>query len=496
MALAAMCVLGGPGVAAAAEKPNILFIFDDQHRKEATSCYGGTNIQTPNIDRLAREGMKFTNALSPTPLCTPYRGMLITGKFPTHSGLLVNFVNPQRNERGIADVFQQAGYHSGFIGKWHLTSSVLTYHTMIEGRERPHAPALDEPEYVPPGRGRLGFEYWAAFNFHMNFRQGFYYRDKPAREVYPDYEAEWMADDAIEFLKRHKASDRPFFLMVAPHYPHPMWRGEQDVPREALAAVPKAVKLRPNSKQTLPFEVEAFDGRSLLTLEEVRTYYAMCVNVDKNLGRILDCLDRTGLAANTIVVFTTDHGEQLGSQGRRCKLVPFEESINIPLLIRWPGHVKPGAVSDALYTPVDHMPTLCSLAGIARPNDLDGIDLAGEVLQSAHAQRDDVLIANYVSSANFCRSDRIELQWRGVRSKTHTYVKYLDGSELLFDNIADPYQMKNCIGDQGHRRLAESMRRRLQQLLAAAHDDLLPGTHYADWYDETRTVIRTGKGKL
>ena len=128
--------------------------------------------------------------------------------------------------------------------------------------------------------------------------------------------------------------------------------------------------------------MDAFDGRSLLTLEEVRTYYAMCVNVDKNLGRILECLDRTGLAKNTIVVFTTDHGEQLGSQGRRCKLVPFEESINIPLIIRWPGKVKPGTVSDALYTPVDHLPTLCSLAGISRPSDLDGIDLAREVLQS------------------------------------------------------------------------------------------------------------------
>ncbi len=239
MILAAMFVAGDPWVAAAAERPNILYIFDDQHRKEATSCYGGANIRTPNIDRLAREGIRFTNALSPTPLCTPYRGMLMTGKYPTHSGLIVNFVNPQRNERGIADVFHKAGYHTGFIGKWHLTASVLTHHTMIEGRERPGAAPLSEPEYVPPGRARLGFEYWAAFNFHMDFRRGFYYRDQPAREVYPDYEAEWMADDAIEFLKRQKAADRPFFLVVAPHYPHPMWRGSNMCPARHWRQSPK-----------------------------------------------------------------------------------------------------------------------------------------------------------------------------------------------------------------------------------------------------------------
>jgi arylsulfatase A-like enzyme len=284
--------------------------------------------------------------------------------------------------------------------------------------------------------------------------------------------------------------------MVAPHYPHPLWRGERDVPGEALAAVPHAIQLPPNSKQELPFEVQSFDRRSLLTLEQVRTYYAMCANVDKNLGRILECLDRTGLADNTIVVFTSDHGEQLGSQGRRSKLVPFAESIDIPLIIRWPGSVRPRTVSDALYTPMDHLPTLCTLAGIDGPSDIDGIDLSREVLKSGEVPRDDVLIAHYVSAPNHCRDDRIALQWRGVRSKTHTYVKYLNGRELLFDNIADPHQMENRIGDEGHRSLREAMRRRLKQLLAESHDDLLPGTHYADWYDETRTVVRTGRGRL
>lgn len=494
--LAGILALAENSIVPADEKPNILFVFDDQHRKDATGCYGGTNIHTPNIDRLAREGIRFTNALSPTPLCTPYRGMLITGKYPTHTGLLVNFVNPHRGEHGIADVFNAAGYHTGFIGKWHLTSSILTHQTMVKGEQRRDIKAPGEPEFVPPGRGRLGFEYWAAFNFHMSFLQGYYYRDEPKRQIYPGYEADWMADDAIGFLERHQDSDRPFFLMVAPHYPHPLWRGELDVPPEALAGVPQEIKLPPNSRQELPFEVQSFGERALLTLEQVRTYYAMCANVDKNLGRILNCLDRTGLAKNTIVVFSTDHGEQLGSQGRKSKLVPFEESINIPLIIRWPNQVNPGSVSDALYTPMDHLPTLCSLAGIDVPSDIDGIDLSPELLNSGAVQRNDALIAHYVASPNYCRDDRSDLQWRGVRSKTHTYVKYVNGNELLYDNIADPYQLEDCADDQQHQALLAAMRARLTELLAVAHDDLLPGTYYADWYDDTRTVVQTGRGPL
>jgi arylsulfatase A-like enzyme len=476
------------------DRPNILFVFADQYRKEAVSCYGGINIQTPNIDRLAQEGIRFSNALSTTPLCTPYRAMLMTGKYPTHTGMLLNFVNPQQDERGIGDVFNEAGYQTGFIGKWHLASGILRDHSMLEPKLSPST--LCEPEFVPPGRGRLGFQYWAAFNFHMNYRQGIYYRDTPEPQYYPDYEAEWMADDAIKFLEHHTDtdSDFPFFLMVAFHYPHPLWRGELDVSAEALKEIPENIQLLPNSKQKLPFEVVSFGGlRSLLTLEQVRTYYTMCAEVDKNFGRILEYLDCTGLANNTIVVFTSDHGEQLGSHGRKSKMLPFEESINIPLVIRWPEHIKAGALSEALYTPMDHISTLCTLVGIDPPNDIDGIDLSCEVLKAGEVQRNDVLIAHYVSAPNYCQAKHAEMQWRGVRSKTHTYAKNIDGEELLFDNIADPCQMTNLIGNEVYRPLQELMRRRLKQLLAEANDDLLSGNYYSDWFDDTRTVVRTDR---
>ena len=480
-----------------AKHPNILFIFDDQHRKEAVSCYGGTNVQTPNIDRLAKEGIKFTNAISTSPLCTPYRGMLMTGKYPTHTGLLVNFVNPHRKERGIADCFNEAGYHTGFIGKWHLTASSVGNQTMISGEPIEGSKLPSEPEHVRPGRGRLGFQYWAAFNFHMEFRKGYYYRDEPIKEFYPDYETEWVSDETIRFLKKHKDSDRPFFLMIAPHYAHPNWRGEKDVSRSNLERIRKDITIRPNASQQFPLKVTNTAGKTEgLTLEQVRTYYAMCENVDDNVGSILDYLEQSGLAENTIVVFTSDHGEQLGSQGRRSKLVPFEESINVPLIMRWPKRIKPGTTSDALYGPMDHLATLCKLAGAKAADDIDGIDLSGEVLQTGKIDRQVVLIAQYVASPNYCRSHRDELQWRGVRGKNHTYVKYVCGKELLFDNITDPYQMNNLIADEKSNTLLETMRLYLKKLLAEAHDDVLPATSYAEWFDDTRTVIHTGKGAI
>ena len=477
-------------------RPNVLFFFDDQHRTDAVSCYGGINIQTPNIDRLAREGIRFTNGRSTSPLCTPYRGMLMTGKYPTHTGLLVNFVNPHREERGIADAFRAAGYHTGFLGKWHLSSGFITHQSMISGAVREGVATLIEPEYVPPGRGRLGFDEWAAFNFHMDFKQGFYYRDHPKKEYYPDYEADWIVDESIRFLKKHKDSDNPFFLMVAPHYPHPAWRGERDVSKRSLQQISEQIQLPPNCRQSFPMKLDSPGGTLELKLDQVRTYYAMCQNIDENLGRLLDYLDQAGLSENTLLVFTSDHGEQLGSHGRKSKMVPFEDSINVPLILRWPNRIQASMVSDALYTPMDHLPTLCSLAGVDVPTEIDGIDLSPEILKQGKVQRDAVLIAHYVSAANYCRSHQDAMQWRGCRTKQYTYVKYISGRELLFDNHADPYQMTNLINGSVPKQLLKTMRDHLKKLLIESHDNMHPGTYYADWYDETRTVIRTGKGQL
>ncbi len=473
------------------QRPNFLFFFADQLRSHALSCCGETNIQTPNIDRLAAEGVLFSNAIATCPVCTPSRGMFITGRYPTHTGVVVNFVNIHPRFGSIADLFVHAGYRTGFIGKWHLSAgyhadSPKHFASLPEAdriRARDHVRDLiryhRRTEFVPPGPRRMGFQYWAAYNFHMNFADAWYFRDAPEPVSMPRYETDHETDLAIEFMKERVSSPDPFFLAVAPHPPHPPWSEEQSPPG-FLEKVKPRLDWRPN----VPKDVRPRAG-------DPRAYFAMTSNIDHNVGRIMRFLDESGLAANTVVVFTSDHGEMLFSHNRAAKMVPYEESISVPLIVRWPGYTPAGTRSDALYTWMDHMPTLLSLAGIEVLTEIDGIDLSGAILGQASRERDAALIANYVSDYNYFDSGTHFPEWRGVRTKTHTYVKWLDGKQELYDNLADPYQMRNLAEDRQDPSTLRDMRSTLSDLLAEAHDEFLPGTAYADWYDDRRNLIRT-----
>lgn len=492
------CVHSAPSTPSAGTKrPNILFFFADQLRSQELTCNGGTNIQTPNIDRLMREGVAFTNAISTCPVCTPYRGMLQTGRYPTHTGVVANWINMNPREYSIAEAFAGAGYETGFIGKWHLSASFfsvlgkhldgLTQEEVIAShiRAQEYQKQNPETEYVPPGEQRQGYQFWAAYNFHMDFNHAFYYRDTPERLIMPRYETDSETDMAIEFMRANAAKPEPFFLMVAPHPPHPPFSRET-CPPGSYERVKSPLDWRPNVPEN-PTEVFADDPRA---------YYAMIANIDDNIGRLLDFLDESGLSDDTIFVFTSDHGEMLYSHGRRNKMVPYEESVNVPLGIRWPGHVPAGVRTDTLQTPMDHMPTLLALAGLEIPGNLDGRDLSDAVLGKAPVDRDAILMMNYTSHWDYFDSGSLWPEWRGVRTKTHTYVKWLDGKEELYDNVADPYQMTNRVDSQGDSDTLRRLRARLEELLAEAHDDFLPGTAYADWYDDQRNLVRTALGPV
>ncbi len=477
------------------KRPNVLFIFDDQLRAQALSFNGETNITTPHIDRLAKQGIVFTNALSTCPVCTPYRGMLQTGRYPTHTGLVLNWVDIHPGERCIAEVFRDAGYDTGFIGKWHLSAGRLKragkHAVTKEDSQRirkgveAYVKQNPETEYVPPGPQRQGYDFWAAFNFHSNFRQAFYYRDTPQRLIMPGYETDSETDMAMEYMRKSVNSRKPFFLVVAPHPPHPPWRPNA-CPPGYLDKVKPVLDWRPN--------VGADRGSPN---HDPRCYYAMTVNVDDNIGRFMRFLDESGLAENTIVVFTADHGEMLASHNRFNKMVPYEEAVNVPLIIRWPGRTPAGLRTDCLHTPVDHMPTMLSLAGIPVPDTCDGMDLSAVALGRRGPQRESALMMNYVSHWDFFDSGTLWPEWRAVRNKSHTYVKWLkDNKEELYDNLADPYQMRNLAENQTDLATLKRLRERLNDLLREAHDDFLPGTAYADWYDEKRNLVRTALGPV
>jgi arylsulfatase A-like enzyme len=470
-------------------KPNVLFVFDDQLRADVCGVYGGRNITTPNIDRLAGEGVVFTNSVSSCPLCTPYRGMLQTGRYPTHSGIVMNFLeaNHVANPHCLADVFGAAGYETGFIGKWHLSSGWRREEGLYEPDDAAVAAYQNknpETEHVAPGPGRLGYGHWQAYNFLCNYNNYYHYENEPTKIYSGRYETDTQTDQAIAYMDRCQQLGRPFFLTVAPHPPHPPF-DPGFIPAGYLEQVPETIWWAPNVPANHP-----------RTDSEMRYYLAMAKNMDDNVGRLLDYLEASGLAGDTIVVFTADHGEMHGSHGRLNKMVPYAEAINIPLIIRWPKRLPPGSRVDAVQTPMDHLPTLCGLAGLAIPREVDGADLSGVALGKGGDDREEVLIGNYTSNWDFLQTGTTWPEWRGVKTKQFTYCKWLAGGEELYDNLADPYQMDNLAANGAAPDELLRLRSRLSDLLAAAHDDFRPGTGYGEWYEDRCNLVRTGLGPV
>lgn len=465
---------------AAAPRPNVVFFFPDQVRSQELGYNGGQNVPTPNIDRFSTEGVKFTNAISSCPLCTPYRAMLQTGRWPTFSGGVMNWINLPSTGHALGDVFAGGGYETAYIGKWHLAAGRLAGTLKRDQPPPPHK----EPEFVPPGPARMGYQYWAAFNFHTDFTHAYYYRDTPKRLYMPRWETDSETDFAIDFLRNRKDKTRPFFLTVSTHPPHPPWRPDM-TPPGSLDRTLKPLYWRPNVK-----------GRRDEPHNDPRCYYAMLGNVDDNFGRLLKHLDDSGLAENTIVVFASDHGEMLASQGRYNKMVPYAEAVDVPLLVRWPKHIRPGSVSDVLYSPMDHLPTLATLCGLPVPEIVTGIDLSPHVLGRKGREHEAALIMNYVSHWDYPESGTMWPEWRGVRTKQFTYTRWLNGAEELYDNTADRYQTRNLFdGRRAPDELAR-MRSRLKDLLHESHDTFPPGTAYAEWFTPQRNMIRNALGPL
>ncbi len=453
------------------KRPDIIMVIADQLRQDVLESYGGAMISTPAINRMATEGLVMEHAIAPTPLCSPYRAMLLTGRHPTHNGKLSNFgnISPVQNPNAIAHVMKRAGYDTAFIGKWHLATS--------------------EAPFISPGPDRMGFGHWEAYNFHMDFNKYWFQKDTPEKIFSGKYETDTIFDQGLALLKSRNESDKPLFLVMMPHPPHPPFDASA-LPPERFEGVPERITWSPN--------VPTKDNPR--STADMRTYLAMCKNFDNNMGRLLDYLAASGRDQKTLVVLSSDHGEMHGSHGRIHKMVPYAESLDVPLIFRWPGVIEPGR-SESIFTPLDYLPTLASLVGVPVPTEVDGIDLSRHIFQNEPTPDRAVLIANYSSNWNSLRSDTPETapdwrcwpEWRGVRSKRHTYVRWLTGKVELYDNEIDPFQLTNLADNQPE--LCAQFEETLKLLLQKAHDEFLPGTAYRKWYDGPE-LIRTGLGPV
>jgi arylsulfatase A-like enzyme len=251
-----------------------------------------------------------------------------------------------------------------------------------------------------------------------------------------------------------------------------------------------AMKLRPNVAESEivqeqlrknPIDPESAQGKKRTAIrkqldsdDEVRkdlsAYYAATTALDDCMGRLIGAVEKAGIADDTIIVFTSDHGDMVGSHRMAHKQEPLEESISIPFIVRYPKRIPKGTVTDALLSPMDIMPTLLSLAGVPCPKEVEGISLSEAAVGKRSDQQDALLIMKLVPGGNPWLSNAVT-EWRGVRTKTHTYVKLQNaGPWLLFDNKKDPYQMKNLVNSPAHKKLRDEMEARLKVLLEKAHD--------------------------
>lgn len=343
----------GAGSSAAERRPNVLFILADQWRAQAVPAAGNKDIRVPNLDRLAQEGMQFNRAYAADPLCTPSRAALATGRFPHACGVPRDDIRLPLNWPTLSSQLKDAGYRTGYIGEWRLDGN-------------------DAPGYVPAGPRRRGFDYWAAFNRGSRFFDSLYFRDRPEPIRTAGFEPDYQTELAAEFIEQNRQN--PFFLFLSWGPPRPPRNPPARVAQSYIAG---RIQLRAN----VPVEIEQ------RVRNEYADYYATCTALDGDLGRLLDVLDRHNLVSETVVVFTSDHGDMLGSHGLEDKNVPYEESARIPLVVRYPLLLKPGTQRDDLMVSnVDLMPTLLRLCRAPVPETVQGKDLLAGGQESIFAE--------------------------------------------------------------------------------------------------------------
>ncbi|MFO7616757.1 MAG: sulfatase, partial [Bacteroidales bacterium] len=377
--------------------PNVVFILTDQWRSSGFGFAGDSNVKTPNLDKFASEAARFNNAVSVCPVCTPYRGSLLTGRYPTSTGMFLNDACLPEEELCLAEVYKQNGYQTAYIGKWHL-----------DGHGR-----LD---YTPPER-RQGFDYWKALECSHDYnRMPYYEGDLPEMKFWDDYSPYAVCEDAGRYVSSHAKDKSPFFLFVsiaAPHFPH------QTAPDDLKELYPPDdIKVNPNVPEELRAKVQ----------KELQGYYAHCTAIDRAIGRLLDQLKSLGLWDRTLIVFTSDHGEMMGAHGIPAtqKQVPWIESGGVPLLIHFPAAKRSKRqLFEMPVTTPDLSATLLNLSGIDLPGSFEGVSFA----RNLKSGRDDPgRGALYMSVAPFAAVPKeAKREYRALKTARYTYVKGLDG---------------------------------------------------------------------
>lgn len=406
--------------------PNLIFIFSDQQSSDMLGCYGNKNIKTRHIDTFASQGVRFNHCISNTPVCTPYRGMLLSGMHPLSNGAVHNDIQMLPGKGNyFGEVLSAAGYHTGYFGKWHLYGG---------DRVRP----------IPPGPYRYGFDDEFLSNnctLLYDSLRSYFWNEEGEKTLYGDWEFNAQSRQAIDFIDDH--ADEPIALFLSWHAPHNWSAGavrehKYSAPREFEELYdPDELVLRGNCEDS----------------EKHRLYYqghmAMISSLDRDFGEILKKLEEKGIEKNSIIVFTSDHGDMLESHGWPFnKGRPEIESIRVPLIIKWADGLEP-RVSDLLVGTLDLMPTLLGMMDLPVPETCQGKDLSKPVLEKNDSIVESVPLFYFSGD------------WRGVYTHEYTYAFSLDKGKaephavvagfkdynVLYDHKNDPFELNNLFED-------------------------------------------------
>jgi len=392
--------------------PNILIVLCDQLGARWLPLHGHPIVTAPHLDRFAIESTVFQRAITTSPVCTPYRGCLLSGRYPSQTGLLENGGAYPASVKSIADYLNERGYASHYVGKWHLSGPP------------------QQNRWAPPDK-RAGFRNFIGWeSHHVDHFGGLIWEDDPEDPVeMKGHETDALTDIALAQLSKAASAPVPFLLMLSYQAPHPPC----SPPERYRAPYERRDLLRePNAEASAWFKMDSWNADyDIETFRQL--YFGEISHLDAAFGRLLTALDETGLRENTLVIFTSDHGEMAGARGLFGKGLMYEEALHVPLIIRAPGQSS-GLRTDFTATTVDLLPTILDYAGCAPQENAAGISLR-PYIEGKTSAKGRVAISEY---RNFCATTR---NW-----KLFTRGRSLEPAALY--NIADdPYEMINLIDD-------------------------------------------------
>jgi len=449
------------------ERPNIIFILTDDHRYDAMGFLGHPFLETPNMDRMAEEGIYFKQAVVTTSLCSPSRASILTGMYAHNHGVVNNYNPVDPGLKFFPEYLQEAGYKTAFVGKWHMGGEV------------------DDPQ--------KGFDYWLSFK-----GQGTYWADgHGTSRVVPQtsmdgyningkrvpqkgYITDELTDYALNWLGDY-SEDKPFFLYISHKAVHSdfvaadrhigRYKNEEiEFPKTFTSNKDKPMWLinQRNSRHGMDF------GYNLSDFDLSKYYKRYCetlLAVDENLGRIMQWLEKSDHFDNTIIVYMGDNGFQFGEQGLIDKRTAYEASIKVPLLMWWPGKIKQAAVIDETVANIDIAPTFLDIAGVSIPDHMDGLSAKPLIDEDKINWRKELLYEYYWE-----RNYPYTPTTHALITDRYKFIRYQGIWDLdeFYDLQSDPEEASNLINDPALQKLIENHRIRLFELLTSTHGELMP----------------------